>query len=88
MVVFDVDFVYQIIGIVVFKVWIQECVDEVIFFLDGIYFEVFEQVRYIEGMIVFIYDGGVYYIFLFDDFFCFGCMWWLVFDGVNIFIMW
>lgn len=85
---FEVDFVCKFVGIDVLQKWMQEMSDWVVVEFVVLYFDIFEVIWMIECMIVFIQEGGIYYMGLMDDFFCFGCMWWFVLEGVIEFDIW
>ena len=68
--------------------WMQATADEAIRFVDGVHFDIPEQMRSIECMIAPSENGGIYYTGPSDDFTRPGRMWWSVPPGVTEFSTW
>ena len=68
--------------------WMQATADEAIRFVDGVHFDIPEQMRTIECMIAPSENGGIYYTGPSDDFTRPGRMWWSVPPGVTEFSTW
>ncbi len=68
--------------------WMQETADTAIDALDGVHFDIPEQMRTIECRIAPTETGGIYYTGPSDDFSRPGRMWWAVPAGVTEFSTW
>ena len=68
--------------------WMQETADAAIAALDGVHFDIPEQMRTIECRIAPTENGGIYYTGPSDDFSRPGRMWWSVPKGVTEFSTW
>ncbi len=68
--------------------WMQETADAAIAALDGVHFDIPEQMKKIECMIAPTENGGIYYTGPSDDFSRPGRMWWSVPPGVTEFGTW
>lgn len=70
------------------RAWMQATADEAIAALDGVHFDIPEQLRTIECLIAPTELGGIYYTGPSDDFSRPGRMWWSVPAGVTEFSTW
>ena len=68
--------------------WMQVTADEAIAAVDGVHFDIPEQMKTIECMIAPSENGGIYYTGPSDDFTRPGRMWWSVPPGVTEFSTW
>lgn len=84
----DADPARRIEGKENFRDWMQELATRTIEELDGVHFDIPEQIRRIECMIAPTTDGGIYYTGPNEDFTRPGRMWWEVPDGVTSFTPW
>ncbi len=84
----DADPTRRIDGKEAFRDWMQELADRTLDELDGVHFDIPEQIRRIECMIAPTSDGGIYYTGPSEDFSRPGRMWWEVPDGVTSFSPW
>ena len=75
-------------GTAALKAWMQETADAAIADLDGVHFDIPEQVRTIECLIAPTQTGGIYYTPPSDDFSRPGRMWWSVPADVTEFNTW
>ncbi|MFT3859724.1 DUF885 domain-containing protein [Micropruina sp.] len=84
----DGDPVRKLVGTAALREWMQVTADEAIRELNGVHFDIPEQVRRIECMIAPTQNGGIYYTGPSDDFSRPGRMWWSVPPGVEEFNTW
>jgi uncharacterized protein (DUF885 family) len=70
------------------RAWMQETADAAVAALDGVHFDIPEQMRTIECRIAPTETGGIYYTAPSDDFSRPGRMWWSVPPGVTEFSTW
>jgi uncharacterized protein (DUF885 family) len=70
------------------RAWMQQTADAAIAALDGVHFDIPEQMRALECMIAPTENGGIYYTGPSDDFSRPGRMWWSVPPGVTEFSTW
>ena len=75
-------------GTAALREWMQATADEAIAALDGVHFDLAEQLKTIECMIAPTENGGIYYTGPSDDFTRPGRMWWSVPPGVTEFSTW
>ena len=71
-----------------FRDWMQDLADQAVGDLQGVHFNIPEQVRRIEAHIAPTSDGGVYYTAPSEDFSRAGRIWWAVPQGVTSFSTW
>jgi uncharacterized protein (DUF885 family) len=71
-----------------FRDWMQELADRTVTRMNGVHFDIPEQVRTIECCIAPIADGGIYYTGPSEDFTRPGRMWWAVPSGEDSFATW
>lgn len=71
-----------------FRDWMQELATRTLDELDGVHFDIPEQIRRIECMIAPTTEGGIYYTGPSEDFSRPGRMWWEVPAGVTRFSPW
>jgi len=84
----DADPSTKIVGKEAFRDWMQELADRTIVELDGVHFDIPEEIRRIECCIAPTNDGGIYYTGPSEDFVRPGRMWWAVPDGQTEFSPW
>jgi len=84
----DADPARKLEGTAALKAWMQETADAAIADLDGVHFDIPEQVRTIECLIAPTQTGGIYYTPPSDDFSRPGRMWWSVPADVTEFNTW
>jgi Uncharacterized protein conserved in bacteria len=84
----DNDPAQQLHGTQALQEWMQRTADEAISSLDGVHFDIAEQLRRIECRIAPTETGGIYYTGPSDDFSRPGRMWWSVPPGVTTFAPW
>ena len=70
------------------RAWMQTTADEAVAALDGVHFDIPDELRTIEAMIAPTQSGGIYYTGPTDDFSRPGRMWWSVPPGVTTFNTW
>ncbi len=70
------------------KAWMQETSDRAIRELNGVHFDISEQMSHLECCIAPSASGGIYYTGPTDDFSRPGRMWWSVPEGVTEFSTW
>ncbi len=75
-------------GTAALREWMQATADGAIAALDGVHFDLAEQLKTIECMIAPTENGGIYYTGPSDDFTRPGRMWWSVPPGVTEFSTW
>ena len=75
-------------GTAALREWMQATADEAVHQLNGVHFDIPEQVRRIQCMIAPTQNGGIYYTAPSDDFSRPGRMWWSVPPGVEEFNTW
>jgi len=78
----------KIVGKEAFRDWMQELADRAIVELNGVHFDIPEQVRRIECCLAPTSDGGIYYTGPSEDFTRPGQMWWAVPHGIDSFSTW
>ena len=86
--VLDGDPARKLHGTKALQEWMQRTADEAIGELNGVHFDIPEQMRRIECMIAPTQNGGIYYTGPSDDFSRPGRMWWSVPPGVEEFNTW
>jgi uncharacterized protein (DUF885 family) len=86
--VLDDDPARKLHGTKALQQWMQRTADEAITELNGVHFDIPEQMRRIECMIAPTQNGGIYYTGPSDDFSRPGRMWWSVPPGVEEFNTW
>ena len=86
--VLDGDADRKLIGTKALQAWMQATADEATRELNGLHFDIPEQVTRIECMIAPTQNGGIYYTAPSDDFSRPGRMWWSVPPGVEEFNTW
>jgi len=84
----DSDPATKIVGKAAFRDWMQELADRTIVELDGVHFDIPEEIRRIECCLAPTNDGGIYYTGPSEDFVRPGRMWWAVPDGQTEFSPW
>ncbi len=84
----DADPSTRIVGKEAFRDWMQELADRTVVELDGVHFDVPEEIRRIECCLAPTNDGGIYYTGPSEDFVRPGRMWWAVPDGQTEFSPW
>ncbi|WP_035281731.1 DUF885 domain-containing protein [Brevibacterium album] len=84
----DADPERRIHGLDALRTWMQETADEATAALTGTHFDIPEQVRAIECMVLEDGTGGIYYTPPTSDFSRPGRMWWSVPSGVDSFSAW
>lgn len=86
--ILDADPRYIIHGTDALKAWMQEQADRTIAELEGVHFDIPQQVRRIEACIAPTHEGGIYYTGPSEDFSRPGRMWWSVPEGEDTFTTW
>ncbi|HWG99706.1 MAG TPA: DUF885 domain-containing protein [Pilimelia sp.] len=86
--VLDADPARRIEGKEAFRDWMQSLADKAIADLNGVHFDIPEQIRRIECMLAPTSDGGIYYTGPSEDFARPGRMWWAVPQGITEFSTW
>lgn len=71
-----------------FRGWMQDLADRTVEELNGVHFDIPQQIRRIECCLAPTNDGGIYYTGPSEDFTRPGRMWWSVPDGVTDFSPW
>jgi uncharacterized protein (DUF885 family) len=71
-----------------FRGWMQELAERTIEELNGVHFDIPQQIRRIECCLAPTNDGGIYYTGPSEDFVRPGRMWWAVPDGITDFTPW
>lgn len=71
-----------------FRDWMQELADRTIEEMDGVHFDIPDEIRRIECCLAPTNDGGIYYTGPSEDFTRPGRMWWSVPDDVTTFSPW
>jgi uncharacterized protein (DUF885 family) len=84
----DADPATKIIGKAAFRDWMQELADRTIDEVDGVHFDIPQEIRRIECCLAPTNDGGIYYTGPSEDFVRPGRMWWAVPDGQTEFSPW
>ena len=84
----DADPARQIHGTDALKAWMQATADQAIAALDGVHFDIPDQLKVVEAMIAPTQSGGIYYTGPTDDWSRPGRMWWSVPPGVTTFNTW
>ena len=84
----DGDPATKIVGKAAFRDWMQELADRTIVELDGVHFDIPDEIRRIECCLAPTNDGGIYYTGPSEDFVRPGRMWWAVPDGQTEFSPW
>jgi uncharacterized protein (DUF885 family) len=84
----DADPKYRIDGKEAFREWMQNLATQAISELNGVHFDIPEQVRRIEACLAPTSDGGIYYTGPSEDFSRPGRMWWAVPQGIDTFSTW
>lgn len=84
----DADPARKIHGLDALRTWMQETADQAIAQLDGTHFDIPEDLKQIEAMVLPNGTGGIYYTGPTDDFSRPGRMWWSVPAGVEEFSTW
>ncbi len=84
----DADPSRQIEGAEAFREWMQALADKTLAEMDGVHFDIPDQIRRIECMIAPTHDGGIYYTGPSENFTRPGRMWWEVPEGVTTFSPW
>ena len=86
--VLDGDADRKLLGTPALQAWMQATADQAIRDLNGLHFDIPDQVQRIECMIAPTQNGGIYYTGPSDDFTRPGRMWWSVPPGVEEFNTW
>ncbi|MFT3969619.1 MAG: DUF885 domain-containing protein [Micropruina sp.] len=86
--ILDADPDRKLAGTTALREWMQATADEAIGQLNGVHFDIPDEVRRIECMIAPTQNGGIYYTAPSDDFSRPGRMWWSVPPGVDEFNTW
>ena len=84
----DADPSTKIVGKEAFRDWMQDLADRTLAELDGVHFDIPEEIRRIECCLAPTNDGGIYYTGPSEDFVRPGRMWWAVPDGQTEFSPW
>ncbi len=84
----DADPERKLVGTAALREWMQSTADAAIRQLNGVHFDIPDQVQRIECMIAPTQNGGIYYTAPSDDFSRPGRMWWSVPPGVEEFNTW
>ncbi|HET9422381.1 MAG TPA: DUF885 domain-containing protein, partial [Nocardioides sp.] len=84
----DADPSTKILGKEAFRDWMQEQADRTVAELDGVHFDIPEEILRIECCLAPTNDGGIYYTGPSEDFTRPGRMWWAVPDGQTEFSPW
>jgi uncharacterized protein (DUF885 family) len=84
----DADPSTKIVGKEAFRDWMQEQADRSLAELDGVHFDIPEEIHRIECCLAPTHDGGIYYTGPSEDFTRPGRMWWAVPDGQTEFSPW
>ena len=86
--VLDADPDRKLAGTAALREWMQSTADEAVQQLNGVHFDIPDEVLRIECMIAPTQNGGIYYTAPSDDFSRPGRMWWSVPPGVEQFNTW
>ncbi len=86
--VLDADPDRKLAGTAALRAWMQSTADEAVQQLNGVHFDIPDEVLRIECMIAPTQNGGIYYTGPSDDFSRPGRMWWSVPPGVEEFNTW
>lgn len=84
----DADPSRTITGGEAFRDWMQELADRTVEEMDGVHFDIPDEIRRIECCLAPTNDGGIYYTGPSEDFTRPGRMWWAVPDGITEFSPW
>jgi uncharacterized protein (DUF885 family) len=84
----DADPSTKIVGKEAFRDWMQEQADRSVVELNGVHFDIPEEIHRIECCLAPTHDGGIYYTGPSEDFTRPGRMWWAVPDGQTEFSPW
>ena len=84
----DADPSRNITGKDAFRGWMQELAERTIEEMDGVHFDIPDEIRRIECCLAPTNDGGIYYTGPSEDFTRPGRMWWAVPDGIDRFSPW
>ena len=84
----DADPSTRIVGKEAFRDWMQDLADRTVAELDGVHFDIPDEIRRIECCLAPTNDGGIYYTGPSEDFVRPGRMWWAVPDGQTEFSPW
>ncbi|MGI8331797.1 DUF885 domain-containing protein [Actinomadura scrupuli] len=84
----DADPAHRILGAGDFRDWIQELADEAIAALDGVHFDIPDELRRIECRIPPTDSGGIYYLAPAEDLSRPGQVWWTVPAGTEEVVTW
>jgi uncharacterized protein (DUF885 family) len=84
----DADPSTKIVGKEAFRDWMQGQADRSLAELDGVHFDIPEEIHRIECCLAPTHDGGIYYTGPSEDFTRPGRMWWAVPDGQTEFSPW
>ncbi len=71
-----------------FRGWMQDLADQTVEEMDGVHFDIPDEIRRIECCLAPTNDGGIYYTGPSEDFTRPGRMWWAVPDGITEFSPW
>ncbi len=84
----DADPSTRIVGKEAFRDWMQDLADRTVAELEGVHFDIPDEIRRIECCLAPTNDGGIYYTGPSEDFVRPGRMWWAVPDGQTQFSPW
>ena len=84
----DADPSTRIVGKEAFRDWMQDLADRTVAGLEGVHFDIPDEIRRIECCLAPTNDGGIYYTGPSEDFVRPGRMWWAVPDGQTQFSPW